>query len=133
MSNLQPLHRGLDVILSLNDKKLGGQHHVTLHRTMAPINITNKINGEWSQSLAGIKSWTLTCPGFIIKDEDSFLEIENCFSNGTSVNVLLADEDVAYTGTALITSFPISAPYNENFAYSVTLLGTSELEFEVKE
>lgn len=133
MSNLKPIHRGLDVILSLNNKKLGGQHNATLNRTMSPITVTNKINGEWENSLSGIKSWTLNCAGLIIKDEESFQELESCFSAGTPVNVELADDKVSYTGTALITNFPISAPYNQNFSYSLALLGTSELEFQVKE
>lgn len=46
MDNLRPLHRGIDVVLSINDKKVGGQNNATLNRTMSPIKITNKINGE---------------------------------------------------------------------------------------
>ena len=43
MEYLKPVHRGLDVILFLG-------------RTMSPIKITNKINGEWEKSLSGIKT-----------------------------------------------------------------------------
>ena len=46
MNNLRPLHRGVDVILSVGNKIVGGQTNAVLHRTMSPINITNKINGE---------------------------------------------------------------------------------------
>ena len=46
MDNLRPLHRGMDIILSINNKKIGGQSNAKLNRTMSPINITNKINGE---------------------------------------------------------------------------------------
>jgi len=56
MDNLKPIHRGLDVILSVNNRKLGGQHNAVLGRTMSPIKITNKINGEWEKSLSGIKT-----------------------------------------------------------------------------
>lgn len=131
MQNLRPIHRGLDVILSVNNKKLGGQHNAILTRKMSPIKVTNKINGEWEQSLSGVKSWTLTCNGFIIKDEESFQELEECFSAGTPVTVSLNDNKVAYTGTALITNFPVSAPYDEQFSYSIVLLGIDELTFAV--
>ena len=54
--NLQPLHRGVDVILSINSKIVGGQTNADLTRTMSPIKVTNKINGDWEKSLAGVKS-----------------------------------------------------------------------------
>ncbi len=128
MDNLRPIHRGLDVILSINDKVVGGQHNATLNRTMSPIRVTNKINGEWETSLSGIKSWTLNCTGFIVKDEEAFQELEECFNAGTAVNVKLSDNKKTYTGTALITSFPVSANYSTSFAYTIGLLGISELE-----
>ena len=130
MNNLRPLHRGVDVILSINNKKVGGQTNAVLSRTMSPIKITNKINGEWENSLAGVKSWSLKCAGLIVKDEEAFQELEDCFNNGTAVTASLADADKTYTGSALITNFPVSAPYNTNFSYSITLLGINELTVE---
>ena len=56
MENLKPIHRGLDVILSVNNKDLGGQHNATLNRIMSPIKVTNKINGEWERSLSGVRA-----------------------------------------------------------------------------
>lgn len=133
MEYLKPVHRGLDVILSVNNKKLGGQHNAILGRTMSPIKITNKINGEWEKSLSGIKTWNLNCTGLIVKDEEAFEELEECFSAGTAIDVTLSDDKISYTGTALITNFPVSAPYNQSFSYSITLLGISELKFSKKE
>ena len=130
MDNLRPLHRGIDVVLSINDKKVGGQNNATLNRTMSPIKITNKINGEWENSLAGVKSWSLNCNGLVVKDEEAFQELEACFNNGIAVTVSLADANKTYIGSALITNFPVSAPYNTNFSYSITLLGINELTVE---
>ena len=130
MDNLRPLHRGIDVVLSINGKNVGGQTNATLNRTMSPIKITNKINGEWENSLSGVKSWTLNCTGLVVKDEESFQELEECFNNGTTVTVRLADTHKAYIGNALITNFPVSAPYNTNFSYSIALLGINELVIE---
>lgn len=130
MDNLRPLHRGIDVVLSINGKNVGGQNNATLNRTMSPIKITNKINGEWENSLSGVKSWTLNCTGLVVKDEESFQELEDCFNTGTAVTVRLADSSKAYTGSALITNFPVSAPYNTNFSYSISLLGINELTIE---
>lgn len=130
MNNLRPLHRGVDVILSVGNKIVGGQTNAVLHRTMSPINITNKINGEWEKSLSGLKSWNLVCSGLIVKNEEAFESLETSFNAGTEVNIKLSDSNKSYSGTALITDFPVSAPYNSNFSYSITLLGVSELVVE---
>lgn len=128
MDNLRPIHRGLDVILSINDNIVGGQHNATLNRTMSPIKVTNKINGEWEKSLSGLKSWTLNCTGFIVKDEEAFQELETKFNEGAEINVQLSDGKKTYRGTALITNFPVAANYSTSFAYTLSLLGVSELE-----
>ena len=130
MNNLRPLHRGVDVILSVGNKIVGGQTNAVLHRTMSPINITNKINGEWEKSLSGLKSWNLVCSGLIVKNEEAFESLETSFNAGTEVDIKLSDRNKSYSGTALITDFPVSAPYNSNFSYSITLLGVSELAVE---
>ena len=127
MDNLRPIHRGLDVILSVNNKVVGGQHNATINRMMSPIKVTNKINGEWDTSLSGVRSWTLNCTGFIVKDEESFQELEECFNAGTAIEVRISDEEKTYTGTALITKFPLTANYSTSFAYTISLLGIDEL------
>lgn len=128
MNNLKPVHRGLDVVLSINDKIVGGQNNATLNRTMSPINVTNKINGDWETSLSGTKSWNIVCSGFVVKDEEAFEILEESFRTGAAVTVKLSDEKRTYEGTALIIKFPVSAPYNTNFSYSIALLGISELQ-----
>lgn len=128
MKNLRPVNRGMDIILSINEEIVGGQTHATLNRRMSPINVTNKINGDWETSLSGTKSWDLNCNGFVIKNEEAFQKLEECFNAGTEVQVELSDGNVSYAGAALITSFPVSAPYNSSFSYSISLLGISELK-----
>lgn len=129
-NNIKPLHRGVDVILSINGKVVGGQTNANLTRTMSPIKITNKINGTWEKSLAGLKSWKLNCKGLIVKDETSFQELENSFNSGLEISIRIDDSGKIYTGNALITNFPLAAPYNDNFSYDITFLGVSELTIE---
>lgn len=124
----KPMNRGIDIILSVNEAKLGGQINATLNRTMTPINITNKINGNWETSLSGTKTWNVVCNGLVVKDEAAFQQLEDAFNAGTAVDVLLSDDNISYSGRALITNFPVAAPYNTNFTYSITLLGITELE-----
>lgn len=46
MMNHNPAKRGVNVVVSINDNKIGGQKNAVLNRRMSSINITNKINGE---------------------------------------------------------------------------------------
>ena len=43
--------RSVDVVVSLNNYPLGGQQGANFMRQAQVINITNKINSEWSENL----------------------------------------------------------------------------------
>ena len=130
MKQILPANKGVDAVVYFNNTPLAGQKNATINRRMNPINVTNKINGDWSTSLAGTKSWTLICDGMFIKDKESFDTLESVFSNGLSVNVEISDGDRKYTGRALVTSFPVAIKYNDTYAYNITLTGTGELVYE---
>lgn len=126
--NKERPNRGIDAIVYIDDKPVGGQKNCILNRMMTPINITNKITGEWSDSIAGLKSWNLTCQGMFIKDEESFDQLEQAFYDGEKVKVKMSDNNRSYEGEALIVNFPITATYNDTFAYSITFTGAGELK-----
>ena len=126
--NKERPNRGIDAIVYIDDKPVGGQKNCILNRMMTPINITNKITGEWSDSIAGLKSWNLTCQGMFIKDEESFDKLEQAFYNGEKIKIKMSDNSRSYEGEALIVNFPITATYNDTFAYSITFIGAGELK-----
>jgi predicted secreted protein len=59
--------RSIDTVISLNSVALGGQQGANLIRQAEAIDITNRINGEWSESLVGKKSWNIVCSGLYIQ------------------------------------------------------------------
>ena len=126
--NKERPNRGIDAIVYINDKPVGGQKNCILNRMMTPINITNKITGEWSDSIAGLKSWNLTCQGMFIKDEESFDKLEQAFYDGEKIKIKMSDNSRSYEGEALIVNFPITATYNDTFVYSITFTGAGELK-----
>lgn len=128
MKQIIPANKGVDVVLSINNIPLGGQKNATLNRRMTPINITNKITGEWSTSLSGVRTWSLNCSGIFIKDDEAFHILEDAFNNGTAIHVVLTDDNIKYEGEALITSFPLSTNYSDSCVYSINLIGNGELK-----
>ena len=123
-----PTNQGVDAILSIDGVILGGQKTAILNRTMSPINITNQINNDWQRNIAGTRAWSLTCGGMFIKGQEAFDALEKAFYDGKEVTVTLTDNDRTYTGQAIITSFPVTANYNDAFIYSLIFLGTGPLE-----
>ena len=128
MRVMRPPHKGVDAVLLINDKVIGGQENCTLNRQMSPIRITNQINGQWEESLAGLKSWSLRCSGVFIKDQEAWTLLETAFQTGQKVTVKLTDNFKAYTGEALVTQMPLNATFNKAYTYSLTLLGVGALE-----
>ena len=124
---LKPMYRGVKILLYINDIFLGGQQNAVLNRTMSPIDITNRINGEWANSIAGSKHWSLNCSGFFMKDEEALNILEEAFAAGNKISVKISDDEKTYEGEALITNFPVGAQYNDSFTYNITLLGIGEL------
>ena len=123
-----PTNQGVDAILSIDGVILGGQKTAILNRTMSPINITNQINNDWQRNIAGTRAWSLTCGGMFIKGQEAFDALEKAFYDGKEITVTLTDNDRTYTGQAIITSFPVTANYNDAFMYSLIFLGTGPLE-----
>ena len=119
--------RSVDVVVSLNNYPLGGQQGASFMRQAQVINITNKINSEWSENLSGTKSWSLSCSGLYVVNDKSFVLLEDAFMNNKPVEVSINVGSQQLKGNALITEFPLNAVFNKEFKYTLKLLGTGAL------
>ena len=123
--------RSIDTVIRLNGVALGGQQGANLIRQAEAIDITNRINGEWSESLVGKKSWNIVCSGLYITNDKAFSLLENAFMNNEIVEVLISFGKTHLKGNALITDFPLNSVFNKEFKYNIKLLGTGVLMPEV--
>ena len=119
--------RSVDVVVSLNNYPLGGQQGANFMRQAQVINITNKINSEWSENLSGTKSWSLSCSGLYVVNDKSFALLEDAFMNNKPIEVSINVGSQQLKGNALITEFPLNAVFNKEFKYTLKLLGTGAL------
>lgn len=119
--------RGIDVVLKINDIPVAGQTNATLTQMMKPIEITNKVYGEWSEYLTGIKSWKILGSGMYVLNSSSFDMLEDAFMNNKEIDVSVTLGDKKYIGHGLITDYPLNSIYNAQFKYSVSILGTGPL------
>ena len=125
---MNKIQRGIDVVLYINDIAIAGQQQASLSRSASPIDITNKINNDWSVSISGTKNWSIQCNGTYVKNAESLKMLEQAFMNNEEITVKVILGEHNYEGQALITSFPLSAIFNTQFKYTLSLLGTGELK-----
>lgn len=119
--------RVVDVGIYIDNKLVAGQQSASLVRSMSPIDITNKIDSNWTQSIGGLKSWRVSCSGAYMASAEAYAELEIAYTNNAPVTVLIQDQCRKYTGQALIVSFPLSIVFANHYTYSLELLGTGAL------
>ena len=124
------IQSGIDIVVKVDNKPIAGQLNATLNRSMAPIDITNKINGDWKESLGGTHTWRIRCNGMYVINAEALQKMEDAFMNNEEVDVSVKFSGKNYFGHALIIDFPVSSQYNAQFKYDISLLGTGELHDE---
>ena len=130
MKTIIPSNRGLQILIYIDGEKVCGQKDAILNQTANFSDVSNRIEKKWEKSIVAERSWNIKCNGLVIKNAESFKKMETAFLNGTPIAIVLMDDDKKFTGNALISSFPLTANYNDSFLYNITLTGTGELLFE---
>ena len=120
--------RGLDIKISIGEQFLAGQRGATLNRSAETIDITNKVSAGWKEIITSVKEWSIDCDGVFVADDAALKALETAFNANTVVDVKISDGTWGYKGKAIITDFPIEAPYDDAATYSITLQGTGELQ-----
>ena len=125
--------RGLNVIISVKKggayKVVGGQRNATLNRGSETLDVSNKATGgAWKECIAGAKEWSVDGDGILIDGDEAFGLLEDAYLSGELVEVKIGDDSGwGFQGNAIITDFPVEAPYDDALSYSMTLQGTGAL------
>lgn len=127
---------GVDVLVMVNTGEsetptftaVGGQKGATLNRSAETIDVTDKNSNGWSENMAGIKSWSLDCDGFVVLNDKALEKLEDAFENRTPVKVEMAIGKKKYSGEGYIVDFPIEAPLDDAVTYSLSIVNASPLE-----
>ena len=119
--------KGINIVLKVADKILAGQLGARLTQSASPIDITNKITGEWKEYISGLKSWQVDCNGLYVKNTDAYTQLQEAFRTNTPIDVEIVLDQHRYVGQALLIEFPLTAMYNDTYKYNARLLGNGEL------
>lgn len=123
--------RGVNFLILVEDKqtpgtyiKVAGQRNGSLNREYDTVDVTNKDNSGWSDEEYGVGKWSIEGDGLLVENDAGYLALEEAFENAEYVKVRFQTAGGnKYEGNALISDFPIEAPYDDAATYSITLNG----------
>lgn len=128
---------GKDILLSIWDATgskllaIAGQQGLTINRDKDTIEITSKdTEGGWKEFLVGFKEWSIDNDGVYVRNHDSHKLLAEIFNADDPVLVKVTNQKAKtdmFGGMALLTSYPIEAPYDDAVTYSLSLQGTGAL------
>lgn len=128
---------GKDILLavwSADGTKLlaiSGQQGLTINRSADSIEITSKdTQGGWKSKLAGSKEWSIDNDGLYVPNDESHSILSQAFENGDPVCLKIINGKTKtgmFGGLAVITDYPLEAPYDDAMTYSLTLEGMGAL------
>jgi TP901-1 family phage major tail protein len=124
---------GVDVLLyastdgGTTKNVVGGQSGATLNRETNVMEVTSKESG-WAENLAGIKSWSIECEGYVVVSDVAYEALETAWEEGEPIDVeIVVPSGSTYNGKAIISEFPLEAPQDDAMTFSITLQGTGAL------
>lgn len=128
---------GKDILLGVWDGTgenlvaISGQQGLTINRSAETIEINSKdTEGGWKGKLAGMKEWSIDTDGLYVLDDTSHTILSEAFENGDLVCIKVYDakrKKGMFGGLAVITDYPIEAPYDDAVTYTIKLDGTGKL------
>jgi len=128
---------GKDILLSIWDATgskllaIAGQQGLTINRDKDTIEITSKdTEGGWKEFLVGFKEWFIDNDGVYVRDHGSHKLLAKTFNSDDPILVKVTNQKNKtdmFGGMALLTSYPIEAPYDDAVTYSLSLQGTGAL------
>ena len=121
--------RGLDILVHVGAKAIGGQKGCTLTMEADTIDTSNKNDAGWASFIGGAKQWSVSCDGQFVVDDEGQKAIMDAFIAGTEVEVEMKNqgETIYYKGKACVTSVEVDAQFDDVATLSVELQGLGAL------
>lgn len=128
---------GKDILLAIYNADgskllaISGQQGLTINRSADSIEITSKDTaGGWKSKIAGMKEWSIDNDGLYVPGDESHSLLSTAFDNSDPVCIKIINGKTKkgmFGGLAVITDYPIEAPYDDAMTYSLSLEGMGAL------
>ena len=121
--------KGLDILVYVGTKAVGGQKGCTLTMEAETIDVSNKNDFGWASTIGGAKSWSVSCDGQFIANDVGQKALMDAFVAGTEVQVEMKNtaESIYFSGKAAITSLEVDAQFDDVATMTIELQGIGAL------
>ena len=121
--------KGLDILVYVGTKAVGGQKGCTLTMEAETIDVSNKNDFGWASTIGGAKSWSVSCDGQIIANDEGQKALMSAFVAGTEVQVEMKNtaQSIYFAGKAAITSLEVDAQFDDVATMTIELQGIGAL------
>lgn len=135
-SELNKAIAGKDILLSIWDTTgsvllaVAGQQGLTINRDKDTIEVTSKDSQGWKQNIVGFKEWSIDNDGVYVRDHASHKLLKEIFDGDDPVLIKVTNQKLKtdmFGGLALLTSYPVEAPYDDAVTYTASFTGTGAL------
>lgn len=128
---------GKDILLAIFDSTgtdllaVAGQQGLTINRSKDSIEVTSKDTvGGWKSYIGGMKEWSIENDGLYVGDDASHKALTKAFNEDELVCLKVINQKekkALFGGLAIVSDYPIEAPYDDAVTYSITLEGNGPL------
>ena len=121
--------KGLDILVYVGTKAVGGQKGCTLTMEAETIDVSNKNDFGWASTIGGAKSWSVSCDGQFIANDEGQKALMDAFVAGTEVQVEMKNtaQSIYFAGKAAITSLEVDAQFDDVATMSIEFQGIGAL------
>ncbi|TLQ07562.1 phage major tail protein, TP901-1 family [Marinilactibacillus psychrotolerans] len=135
-SQLNTALAGKDILLSIWDPTgatllaVAGQQGLTINRDKDTYEVTSKDSNGWKENVVGNKEWSIDNDGVYVRSHDSHKLLATIYEEDEPVLVKVTNQKTLtdmFGGLALLTSYPVEAPYDDAVTYTASLTGTGAL------
>ena len=122
--------KGLDILVYVGSKAVGGQKGCTLTMEAETIDVSNKNDFGWASTIGGAKSWSVSCDGQFIANDEGQKALMDAFVAGTEVQVEMKNtvQSIYFAGKAAITSLEVDAQFDDVATMTIELQGIGALK-----
>ena len=122
--------KGLDILVYVGSKAVGGQKGCTLTMEAETIDVSNKNDFGWASTIGGAKSWSVSCDGQFIANDEGQKALMSAFVAGTEVQVEMKNtaQSIYFAGKAAITSLEVDAQFDDVATMTIELQGIGALK-----
>lgn len=133
--NAEKAVAGSNVVVAIYDSTgtktlaISGQQGLTINRSAESIEVSSKDDG-WKHKIAGLKDWSIDTDGVYVMSDESHKSLGAAFKNGEPVCVKVIDKKTSkgmFAGVAMLSDYPIEAPYDDAVTFSATFDGNGPL------